>query len=57
MKARRAIRAVHAAAIIVGIALALAAFGRVASATIAAAIAAFLIILALLWQLTQENKR
>ncbi|WP_439539003.1 hypothetical protein [Sphingomonas sp.] len=57
MKARRAIRAVHAAAIIVGIAVALASFRRPGEAIIAAAVAAFLIILALLWQLTQENKR
>lgn len=57
MKARRAIRAVHAAAIIVGLALALAAFGRTTAAALAAGVAAFLIILALLWQLTQENKR
>ncbi|WP_439539499.1 hypothetical protein [Sphingomonas sp.] len=57
MKARRAIRAVHAAAIVVGIAVALATFRRPAEAVIAGAVAAFLIILALLWQLTQENKR
>lgn len=57
MKARRAIRAVHAAAWSGAAALPLAALGHPAAAIIAAAIAAFLIILALLWQLTQENKR
>lgn len=57
MKARRAIRAVHAAAIIGTSALPLAAFGHPAAAIIAAAIAAFLIILALHWQLKQEDKR
>ncbi|MCA1199165.1 hypothetical protein K9B35_14400 [Sphingomonas sp. R647] len=57
MKARRAIRAAHAATIVVGIAVALAALRRPAEAVIAAAIAAFLIILALLWQLKQEDKR
>lgn len=57
MKARAAIRIAHAAAIVVGIALGLLAFRRPAEAAIAAAIAGLLIILALLWQLKQEDKR
>lgn len=57
MKARRAIRAVHAAAIIVGIAVGLAGLRRPAEAVIAAGIAAFLVILAVHWLLKREDKR
>jgi len=56
-RARYAIRAAHAAAIVTGLAVGLAALGHPAAAVIAAAIAALLVILALNWALRQEDLR
>lgn len=56
-RARGAIRAVHAAAIVTGLAVGLAAMRRPAEAVLAGAVAGLLISLALLWALKQEDKR
>lgn len=56
-RARAAIRSVHAAAMVTGLSVGLAALGRHAEAVIAAATAVLLISIALLWALKQEDRR
>lgn len=56
-RARNAIRAANAAAIVTGFACAFLWLGRSAAAIAAIAVAVSLIILALLWALTQEDRR
>jgi mannose/fructose/N-acetylgalactosamine-specific phosphotransferase system component IID len=56
-RARRAIRAAHAAQVVLGIAVALAVAGSWAGAIGAIVIAAALTTIALLWALKQEDHR